>query len=245
MPLIKSDSDQALQKNIETEIKAGRPKDQAIAIALDIQKRAKAKKRRSQHSVTLDPQKKIEETNFEAIKKALMNATPEDGGDGSYVRMVKIGTVESLSPSGKYFICWTGDHSNPEIEADAQYWQLFEKQLESFKFPAWLEQEDGSVYVGAHIEADQMSYGSMCSSCGKSQCSCYTSLSVGDMVKWDSSGGAAQGKIKKIVRDGNVPDIPVKVAGTKDDPAAQIEVYKDGKASGVLVGHKLSTLKKA
>lgn len=245
MPLIKSDSDQALQKNIETEIKAGRSKDQAIAIALDIQKRAKAKKRRSQHSAGLDPQKKIQEVNFDAIKKALMNATPQDNEDGSYIRMVKIGTVESLSPSGKYFICWTGDHSNPEIEADTQYWQMFEKQLEAFEFPAWLEQEDGSVYVGAHIEEDQMAYGAICSSCGKTQCSCYASLSVGDMVKWDSSGGGAQGKIKKIVKDGAVPEIPVKVTGTKEDPAAQIEVYKDGKASGVLVGHKLSSLKKA
>ncbi len=229
MPLIKSDSDEALQKNIETEIRAGRPKDQAIAIALDIQKRAKAKKRRSQHATTLDPAKKLEEVNFEAIKQALMKATPEDGGDGAYVRMAKVGTVETLSPSGKYFIWWTKDHSNPEIEADAQYWQMFQERLEGFEFPAWLEQDDGNIYVGAHFDEDhQMQY----------------SLGVGDLVKWDSSGGQAQGKIKKIVRDGTVPGIPVKVTGTKDDPAAQIEVYKDGKPSGVLVGHKLSTLKK-
>ncbi len=230
MPLIKSDSDQALQKNIETEIKAGRPKDQAIAIALDIQRRAKAKKRRSQHATTLDPAKKLEEVNFEAIKQALMKATPEDGGDGAYVRMVKVGTVETLSPSGKYFIWWTKDHSNPEIEADAKYWEMFQERLEAFEFPAWLEQDDGNIYVGAHFDEDhQMQY----------------SLGVGDLVKWDSSGGQAQGKIKKIVKDGAVPGIPVKVTGTKDDPAAQIEVYKDGKPSGVLVGHKLSTLKKA
>ena len=230
MPLIKSDSDEALQKNIETEIKAGRSKDQAIAIALDIQRRAKAKKRRSQSQMELDPQKKIKEVNFKAIKQALLNATPEDGGDGVLVRMVKVGTVETLSPSGKYFICWTGDHSNPEIEADVEYWESFEENLEAFEFPAWLEQDDGTVYVGAYIEEDYSSN---------------YSLSTGDMVKWSSSGGQAQGKIKKIVRDGDVPGIPVKVTGTKEDPAAQIEVYKDGKPSGVLVGHKLSSLKKA
>lgn len=246
MPLIKSASDEALQKNIATEIKAGRPKDQAIAIALDIQKRAKAKKRRSQHASALDPDKKLQEVNFDAIKKALLNATPEDSEDGAMLRMVKIGTVESLSPSGKYFICWTGDHSNPEIEADVKYWNAFQDKLESFNFPAWLEQDEGNVYVGAHIESDQEKY-AKCTNCGDyiSQCACYASISVGDMVKWDSSGGQAQGKVKKIVRDGNVPGIPVKVGGTKDDPAAQIEVYKDGKASGVLVGHKLSSLKKA
>lgn len=231
MPLIQSDSEEALQKNIATEIKAGRPKDQAIAIALDIQRRAKAKKRRSQHQTTLDPKKKIQEVNFKALKQALLKATPEDGGDGAYVRMVRVGTVEELAPSGKYFICWTGDPSNPEINADVEYWEMFEEQLEAFEFPAWLEQDDGVVYVGAHLDEDHAND--------------YSSISVGDMVKWDSSGGQAQGKVKKIVRDGQVPSIPVKVTGTKDSPAAQIEVYKDGKPSGVLVGHKLETLRKA
>ena len=122
---------------------------------------------------------------------------------------------------------------------------MFEDQLEKFQFPAWLEQEDGIVYVGAHLESDQEDY-SVCSDCDNYmvECSCYSDLSVGDMVKWGSSGGGVQGRIKKIVRDGRVPEIPVKVEGTKDDPAAQIEVYKDGKASGVLVGHKLSSLTK-
>lgn len=36
MPLIKSGSKQAIQKNIETEIKAGKPQKQAIAIAYSI-----------------------------------------------------------------------------------------------------------------------------------------------------------------------------------------------------------------
>lgn len=230
MPLIRSASDEALQKNIETEIRAGRPKDQAIAIALDIQRRAKAKKRRSQSQMDLNPEKKIQEIDFKAIKRALLQATPEDGGDGTYVRMIKVGTVEELSPSGKYFICWTGDHSNPEIEADVKYWSMFEESLEAFEFPAWLEQDDGVVYVGAYLESDYKVE--------------YSSLTTGDLVKWSSSGGEAQGKIKKIIKDGEVPGIPVKVTGTKEDPAAQIEVYKDGKPSGVLVGHKLSSLVK-
>ena len=43
MPLIKSSSKDAVGKNIATETAAGRPRPQAIAIALSTQRRAKAK----------------------------------------------------------------------------------------------------------------------------------------------------------------------------------------------------------
>lgn len=41
MPLMKSPSKKAVGKNIKTEMKAGKPQKQAIAIALDVQRRAK------------------------------------------------------------------------------------------------------------------------------------------------------------------------------------------------------------
>jgi len=44
MPLKKSSSKKAVSENIKTEMKAGKPQKQAIAIALDVQKRAAAKK---------------------------------------------------------------------------------------------------------------------------------------------------------------------------------------------------------
>jgi hypothetical protein len=44
MPLKKSASKKAISENIKTEMKAGKPQKQAIAIALDVQKRAAAKK---------------------------------------------------------------------------------------------------------------------------------------------------------------------------------------------------------
>jgi hypothetical protein len=43
MPLKKSASKAAVSQNIRTEMKAGRPQKQAVAIALDTQRRAKAK----------------------------------------------------------------------------------------------------------------------------------------------------------------------------------------------------------
>lgn len=41
MPLVKSASKKAVSKNIKTEMKAGKPQKQAIAIALSVQRKAK------------------------------------------------------------------------------------------------------------------------------------------------------------------------------------------------------------
>jgi hypothetical protein len=73
------------------------------------------------------------------------------------------------------------------------------------------------------------------------------SVSTGDMVSWNSSGGTASGKIVRIVREGkiNVPDSSFTIEGTEDDPAALIQLYRDGKPTETKVGHKVSTLKKA
>lgn len=43
MPPIKSKSDKAVSKNIKTEMKAGKPQKQAVAIALSVQREAKKK----------------------------------------------------------------------------------------------------------------------------------------------------------------------------------------------------------
>ena len=71
------------------------------------------------------------------------------------------------------------------------------------------------------------------------------SVSVGDRVSWNSSGGTARGIVRQIVREGNVPNIPVKITGSKEEPAARIEIVDDeGKPTGEMVGHKLTTLRK-
>lgn len=40
-------------------------------------------------------------------------------------------------------------------------------------------------------------------------------MKVGAKVSWNSSGGTARGIIRQVVRDGKVPNIPVKITGTK------------------------------
>ena len=72
------------------------------------------------------------------------------------------------------------------------------------------------------------------------------SVSTGDMVSWNSSGGRASGKVIRVVSDGkiNVPDSSFTIEGKEDDPAALIQLYRDGKPTETKVGHKVSTLKK-
>ncbi len=74
----------------------------------------------------------------------------------------------------------------------------------------------------------------------------HKSVSVGDKVTWNSSGGSAEGKVLRIERSGkiNVPDSSFEIEGTEDDPAALIVLYRDGKPTDTKVGHKVSTLKK-
>ena len=46
MPIIKSSSKKDVGKNIKTEMEAGKPQKQAVAIALDVQRRSKGKKKK-------------------------------------------------------------------------------------------------------------------------------------------------------------------------------------------------------
>ena len=71
-------------------------------------------------------------------------------------------------------------------------------------------------------------------------------LSVGDYVQWDSSGGKAEGVIKKVERDGkiDVPGSEFTVNGDEDDPAALIAIVSDGEETDVMAGHRFSTLTK-
>jgi len=73
-------------------------------------------------------------------------------------------------------------------------------------------------------------------------------LSVGDFARWNSAGGVARGRIRRIVREGtlNVPNTDFTLNATEDNPAALIVVYqqvRDGwLPSDTVVGHRFETL---
>lgn len=71
-------------------------------------------------------------------------------------------------------------------------------------------------------------------------------LKLGDFVEWNSSGGMAMGQIEHIMTEGTlgIPDSDFSIDATEEDPAALIRIFRDDKATEVLVGHRFSTLKK-
>lgn len=75
----------------------------------------------------------------------------------------------------------------------------------------------------------------------------FKGIGVGSMVSWNSSGGTARGKIVRIIRNGSYspPGTDVTITGTEDEPAAVIRLYRDGKPTDTMVGHKLKTLRAA
>lgn len=60
MPLLKSASDKAVGENIKRETEAGRPRKQAIAIALETQRRAGGGKKRKHPAKKVYPHLKSE-----------------------------------------------------------------------------------------------------------------------------------------------------------------------------------------
>ena len=75
----------------------------------------------------------------------------------------------------------------------------------------------------------------------------FKAVGVGSMVSWNSSGGRATGKIRRIIRSGTykVPGADVTLNASENDPVAVITLYRDGKATDITVGHKLKTLRAA
>ena len=76
-------------------------------------------------------------------------------------------------------------------------------------------------------------------------------LQLGDFVRWDSSGGTAQGRIEHIMTEGvlGVPDSSFSINASEDNPAALIRIYREDEEDGwqeteTLVGHRFSTLTK-
>lgn len=71
------------------------------------------------------------------------------------------------------------------------------------------------------------------------------SVRVGDMVSWNSSGGTARGKVRRIITSGSykVPGTEVTVNGSEEDPAVVITLYNGDQATDTVVAHRRSTLR--
>ncbi len=85
MPLIKSKSDKAFSKNVETEMKSGKPQDQSLAIAYSVKR--KAKKKMAEGGRAFDFKHRA--NNEEGIHPVFSKAKPGMSGMGADVRDIK------------------------------------------------------------------------------------------------------------------------------------------------------------
>jgi hypothetical protein len=71
------------------------------------------------------------------------------------------------------------------------------------------------------------------------------SVRVGQMVSWNSSGGTARGKVKRIITSGSykVPGTDVTINGTPENPAVVITLYRNDEPTDTVVAHRRSSLR--
>jgi len=111
MPLIKSKSEKAFKKNISTEVKAGRPVKQAVAIAYSVKRMAKKAEGGSLKSVDSEQNPGLAKLPTEVRNKmgymkngglyANINAKRERISQGSGEKMRKVGSEGA--PTAKNF----------------------------------------------------------------------------------------------------------------------------------------------
>lgn len=70
------------------------------------------------------------EFNWDEIERALDAEEPFVDEAGNRVRMIYVGTVFSLTPSGKYYMPWTSNQTEEDVEADTEWWEKVEQEAE-------------------------------------------------------------------------------------------------------------------
>jgi len=147
---------------------------------------------------------------------------------------------------------WAFEMTNPttgkSFKAEVYDWMRYDEMGlsadEGQKLAPMGRSESGTFSVGALSREDAKVVEDYIAS--NSTMNKAVSVKSGDMVSWNSSGGKAQGKVVRVISSGkiNVPDSSFSIEGSEDDPAALIQLYRDGKPTETKVGHKVSTLKK-
>lgn len=96
-------------------------------------------------TILLDKQKIITETIKNIVKE-----------DDQYVGLCFIGTITSLSPSGKIYAPWTTNQTKEDVDNDQQFWEeLDEKITETMgRMGYFVHFNEENVYIARVIDLD-------------------------------------------------------------------------------------------
>jgi len=97
----------------------------------------------------------VEDIDWDAIKRELeLVAEPVEDECGNKVKGIYLGSVFSLTPSGKYYTPWAcGNVDEEEVKDDQEWWDALEKQAaERGLFITSGEGDPTDIYVGMTVE---------------------------------------------------------------------------------------------
>lgn len=81
-------------------------------------------------------------------KETIKNITKEED---QFLGLYWIGTIQSLTPSGKIYAPWTTNQTDADVEADTEFWEALEKSLPKNFF---IHHYEDSVFIAREIDAD-------------------------------------------------------------------------------------------
>ena len=110
--------------------------------------------------MTLEPT----DINWEAIKRELEMAEPYLDECGNKVKGLFLGSVLSITPSGKYYTPWAcANVSEREAEQDQEWWEKLEAEAEKHGFFITSGEGDPTdIYVGKVVEEEPEGEGGAC-----------------------------------------------------------------------------------
>lgn len=151
MPLKKGYSEKSVRDNIGKLLKEGYPQNQAVAIALEIKRKAMKEKDSSYAIVTAE--EKLKEIDLFALEKALMESQPIKDEDGQYSKRYIMGNIRDIAPSGKHLIYYTTE-SDPQLVEDVKFWNMFMDQLDYFPDETHIENEEDQIVIVSNMIED-------------------------------------------------------------------------------------------
>ena len=156
MPLKKGYSGKTVQNNIRQLLQDGYPQNQAVAIALEIQRKAKAEKGNSElepEFAVVTAEQKLSEIDFVDLENKMLETVPMQDEDGQMSKRYTMGNIRDIAPSGKHLIYYTTE-TDPQLVEDVKFWNMFMDQLDYFPDETHIENEEDQIIIVSNMRED-------------------------------------------------------------------------------------------